>query len=62
MTSLLIILKLFVGLMLLFILGYIAGHLLKLNKYYEDIHKCNNDVIKRCSNDDDQNDTSLNDN
>jgi hypothetical protein len=55
MTVLLLILKLFGGLILLFILGRIIGHLFKLDKYYEDIHKYKKENIKRCGNGDDQN-------
>jgi hypothetical protein len=55
MTDLLLILKLFGDLILLFILGRIVGHLFKLDKYYEDIHKYKNENIKRCGNEDDQN-------
>ena len=54
MTSLLLILKLFGGLILLFIFGRIVGHILKLDKYYEDIHKNKNEKIKRCGNENDQ--------
>ena len=58
MTCLLLILKLFGGLILLFILGRTIGHLFKLDKYYEDIHKYQNEKIKRCGNEDDQNYTN----
>jgi hypothetical protein len=58
MTSLLLILKLFGGLILLFILGGTIGHLFKLDKYYEDIHKNKNENIKRCGNENDQNYTN----
>jgi hypothetical protein len=52
MTSLLLILKLFGGLILLFIFGRIVGHFLNLDNYYEssqkrkigDIHKYKNEV------------------
>jgi len=54
MTGFLLILKLFGGLILLFILGRIIGHLFKLDKYYEDIHKNKNEKIKRCGNENDQ--------
>jgi hypothetical protein len=55
MTGLLLILKLFSGLILLFILGRTIGHLFKLDKYYEDIHKNKNENIKRGGNENDQN-------
>jgi hypothetical protein len=37
MTNLVLILKFFGGLILLFIFGIIVGHLFKLDKYYKDI-------------------------
>jgi hypothetical protein len=55
MTSLLLILKLFAGLILLFLLGRIIGHLLKLDQYYENIHRYKNERIKRHNNEDNQN-------
>lgn len=55
MTSLSIILTLFGGLILLFLLGRTIGHLFKLDKYYEDMQKHNNEVIKRQVDKDDQN-------
>jgi hypothetical protein len=54
MNDLLLIIKLFGGLILLYILGRTIGHLLKLDKYYEDIHKNKNENIKRCGNENDQ--------
>jgi hypothetical protein len=54
MTDILLILKLFGGLILLYILGRTIGHLFKLDKYYEDIHKNKNENIKRCGNENDQ--------
>ena len=54
MTDVLLILKLFGGLILIFILGQTIGHLFKLDKYYEDIHKNKNEKIKRCGNENDQ--------
>lgn len=55
MTSLILILKLIGGLILLFILGQIVGHLLKLDKYYEDMHMRKDEGIKKCNNEDDAN-------
>jgi|GEM_PF-1374344 len=55
MTSLLLILKLFGGLIILFIFGRIVGHLFKLDKYYEDMEKHKNKNIQRHNNKDDQN-------
>jgi HAMP domain-containing protein len=55
MASLLLILKLFGGLILLFLLGRTIGHLFKLDEFYKDIHKYQNIRIKRCENEDDQN-------
>jgi hypothetical protein len=46
MTGLLLILKLLGGLILLFILGGIVGHLFKLDKYYEDIHNIKTKILK----------------
>jgi hypothetical protein len=54
MNDLLLIIKLFGGLILLYILGRTIGPLLKLDKYYEDIHKNKNENIKRCGNENDQ--------
>jgi len=54
MNDLLLIIKLFCGLILLYILGRTIGHLFKLDKYYEDIHKNKNENIKRCGNENDQ--------
>jgi hypothetical protein len=39
MTLLLLLVKFFGGLILFFGLGYLIGHLLKLNKYDEDMQK-----------------------
>jgi hypothetical protein len=50
MNGLFLILKLFCGLVLLFLLGLAIGHLFNLDKYYEDIHKNKNENIKRCGN------------
>ncbi len=55
MTGLLLILKLFGGLILLYIFGRTVDHILKLDKYYEDIHKNKNENIKRCGNEVDYN-------
>jgi len=55
MTGFLLILKLFVGLILLYIFGCTVGHIIKLDKYYEDIHKNKNENIIRCGNEVDQN-------
>ena len=54
MTNISIILTLFGGLILLFMVGRLAGHLFKLDKYYEDMQKNKNEVIKRQRNEDDQ--------
>lgn len=55
MTNLILILMLFGGLILLFLLGRMIGHLFKLDEYYEDIEKHKNENIQRLNNEDDQN-------
>jgi len=55
MACILLILMLFGGLILLFGLGYLIGHLLKLDKYYEDMQKHISKGIQRQNNEDDQN-------
>jgi len=58
MTCLLLIIKLFGGLILLFLLGRTTGHLFKLDKYYEEIQKNKSKRIHRVENEDDQNYTN----
>lgn len=55
MTCILLILKLFGGLILLFLFGRTIGHLFSLDEFYEDIHRYQNERIKRCENEYDQN-------
>jgi len=43
MTELLFILKFLLGLFLMFIIGGFIGHLFKLDKYYEDMQRHNNE-------------------
>lgn len=60
MTGLLLVLKLFSGLILLFIFGRTVGYLFKLDEYYEDMQKLKNEDIQRHIDEDDQNYISLN--
>jgi hypothetical protein len=55
MTYLLLILKLFGGLILLFGLGYLIGYLLKSDIYFEDMRMHKIEDIQRYNNEDDQN-------
>lgn len=58
MSNLNIVLKLFGGLILLYLFGRILSHFLKLDKYYEEMQKHKDQVIQRGSNRADQNLTS----
>jgi hypothetical protein len=42
MDCFIFILEFFGGLILLFVIGGLIGHLLKLDKYYDDLQKSNN--------------------
>jgi hypothetical protein len=53
MAYILLILMLLGGLILLFGLGYLIGHLLKLDKYYENMQIPINEDIQRHNNEDD---------
>jgi uncharacterized membrane protein len=55
MAIFLFILKFFGGIILLFAVGSLIGHLLKLDKYYEDMQKHKNEEIQKYNNEDDQN-------
>jgi hypothetical protein len=62
MANFLFILKFLVSLILLFAVGRIVGHLLKLDKYYENMQKHKNEDIQTHNNEDNQNDNNLKDN
>ena len=55
MATFLFILKFFGGIILLFAFASIIGHLLKLDKYYEDMQKHKNEEFQTHNNADHQN-------
>ena len=55
MAIFLFILKFFGSIILLFAVGGFVGHLLKLDKYYEDMQKQKNEYVQKDNNEDDQN-------
>lgn len=58
MAGFLFILKFFGSIILVFAVGGLVGHLLKLDKYYEDMQKQKNEYIQKHNNEDDQDDNN----